>query len=214
MPLIEKIDYPGIGQVGIWHITEELSFFNAHPMVMASISNESERLSTKRQLEWSAARYLLYHIIDQTDPPECNKDLFGKPYLDGSEMEISMSHSHDLAAVSLSLFKNGVDIQKIVNKITRIKHKFLHADELDDMDSEDDLDALHIYWGAKEALYKAHGKRKLTFKHNLRIKSFNSNKDIGQTIGYIQTDTLFETYQIYWKKINNEFILVFADQLL
>ena len=66
----------------------------------------------------------------------------------------------------------GIDIQKEVEKITRIAPKFCNGQELDFLPSSGRLSYYHIIWGAKESIYKAYGRKKLDFKKNIIIEPF------------------------------------------
>jgi 4'-phosphopantetheinyl transferase len=76
--------------------------------------------------------------------------------------------------------------------------------------SEDNrLEHLHVYWGAKEALYKAFGKGELDFKKNILIKPFFYAHTEGVLYGSIETEDLKMDFTLYYKKIEN-YILVYA----
>ena len=44
--------------------------------------------------------------------------------------------------------------------------------EFASLDTNSPIDHLHIYWGAKEAIFKAYGKKELAFKEHIHIETF------------------------------------------
>ena len=77
----------------------------------------------------------------------------GEPFLLPHDMEISITHSFPFAVLAISKEKIGIDLEKINPKIEKIKHKFLHQNELQ---WANELEQLTIIWTIKEALYKLH----------------------------------------------------------
>ena len=90
----------------------------------------------------------------------------------------------------------------------------LNAEKLKQLDNTNELLHLHIYWGAKEALYKAHGKRDLHFKNNIRIKPFSTLLDNDSVLQSVTTGTVSKNdfqknFNIYYKRME-EYVLVIA----
>ena len=77
----------------------------------------------------------------------------GQPVLVDSQEHISISHSDGWFAVYIANDPVGVDIQVPRARIGQGKHYFLNEKER----HLDDLELLHLIWGAKEALYKKYG---------------------------------------------------------
>ena len=83
----------------------------------------------------------------------------------------------------------GIDIELIKNKIERIANKFLSAKELEFIQEQERIEQLYVCWCAKEAIYKLHGKKNVSFVENIELKpfhysgngSFSANLDIGST---------------------------------
>ena len=99
----------------------------------------------------------------------CLKDGYGKPHLSNSPFSISFSHSDDLVAVAMSRHLVGIDIQHEVEKITRIKHKFVNEDETP-QEGQSEIDHLHKVWGAKESAFKAYGRKQVDFLKNMHFQ--------------------------------------------
>ena len=123
-----------------------------------------------RREEWLISRHLLYEIDGRQADFSLQKDAFGKPYICRRAYQISLSHTAHFTAIVQADYPCGVDIQVLTPKIVRIAAKFMHPTEwrnIEDGNPDYDL-RLHQYWCAKEAVYKAWGKKNLAFK-DIRI---------------------------------------------
>ena len=142
-------------------------------------------LSPRKQSEWIASRELLFKIAGLPERVQCLYDDFGKPYLKGSEKQISVSHSELWCAAMVSDLNCGVDIQLYSDTVTRISNRFLTpSDEEAVKKHKHPIAFLHVLWGAKECLYKAYGKRKLGFREHIFIPflDWENNKGRGEII--------------------------------
>ena len=173
---------------------------------MPLTSSEEDQLAQikgQRRVHWLASRYLIHLLTAVGTRIECLKDEHGKPYLAESNFEISFSHSGDLVAVALGRRTVGVDIQTLVPKIGRIAHKFIRDDE--DVLSPEIL-GQHIIWGAKEAAYKAYGKRRLDFREHM---FFAPHEDQGLTVD-VEKDDFQMSYLGRYEKWGN-YVLVYLQ---
>lgn len=110
--------------VTVWKILEPISFFIDHlPSELHSLPFKIEA----KNLEWLAARYLLYQLLDS---PIIKKDANKKPVLVGDQRYISISHTSDIAAVMVATKPCGIDVEKDLPRIHRIAHKFLSPEKL------------------------------------------------------------------------------------
>lgn len=198
MPLSFKIDTDKDIELGVWKTTEQTSYFQNKITVHNPEKSIIENLSSHKLSEWLSSRYLLHLMSGRTKRGAFIKDIHGKPHLQNSSFHVSISHSKDLVAVVASKYIVGVDIQYNVSKIHRIQHKFVNQEELTHISSANQLEALHIIWGAKESLYKAYGKRGLDFKKNIRIRDLKVTSNIGKFYG-----------QVIKEDYNKEFIITF-----
>jgi phosphopantetheinyl transferase len=163
----------------------------------------------RRRLEWLAVRQLVHQMSGREKRGAFIKDEFGKPHLQDSDYQISISHSDGLAAAIAAPVSVGIDIQKIVTKITRIAHKFLREEERVSIKDETHIPHMHLYWGAKEALYKAYGRRELDFKQHIIVQPFSFNGQEGTMEGRVEKGSFCAHYRLYFRCIN-EFTLVYA----
>lgn len=155
--------------MAIWKITEhrdELSTF---------IGMDFFELEQKKEnLHWLASRALI-NAVFQNQKIELSKDSFNKPSLKVNDQtfHISITHSFQFAAIIVSKNKTvAIDIEKLDERIQRVKHKFMRDDELEYLLPGNESIMLVSIWSAKETLYKFYGKKELDFKKNLKIESF------------------------------------------
>ncbi|NNF36670.1 MAG: 4'-phosphopantetheinyl transferase superfamily protein [Saprospiraceae bacterium] len=197
--------------VGIWRIEEELDYFRSSMYLYEHEKEEIADLSSRKLLEWYASRYLLYKMTDDASRGACVKDEYGKPFIEGSDRFISLSHSNDWIAVAGSKVAIGVDIQIIVEKITRIAHRISSPEEIAFVEGEQYILGLHILWGAKESIYKAYGKRNLEFRKHIKIDPFIPGKEV-ETTGSLTLEDIHMSFIIKAFKIEN-FVLVYAMEV-
>ncbi len=210
MPLILQERLQPAAELGLWDIKEEEVFFLERLELYPKEQKELDHIKGQgRRLEWLAGRYLLHLMSGRQIRGACYKDEFGKPHLENSEYQISISHSSNLAAVIAAPKEIGIDIQLIVEKIERIVHKFVNSEEITCLEPSTRLEQLHVLWGAKEALYKAYGRKELDFIKHIFIKPFQYNLKNGRCIGEIKKDSYYKKFDIFYRKINN-YILVYA----
>jgi len=156
----------------------------------------------KRHLHWLGTRVLLRTMLDTTEYIDCKVDEHGKPYLVSLPYHISLSHSFDYAAVMISRKSPvGIDIEQVKEKVERIAARFLSPDELAFIDEQQKIDHLYACWCAKEAIYKCHGQKEVSFMDDIELAPF-AFKGEGQanailtkgdirieyTVGYLQYD--------------------------
>ena len=106
----------------------------------------------------------------------------GKPSLN-SKYNISISHSHEIAAVAISdNSKIGLDVQLNENKIFNIQDKFLNPSEKLNIGENPSLKILTMIWTSKESIYKAVGLKGISFSDNINIEKVVEDDKTG--IGY------------------------------
>jgi phosphopantetheinyl transferase len=197
-------------ELGIWEIKEPESWFLESLLLYPAELRQLGGLKGRRRLEWLAARQLVHHMSGREKRAAFVKDQYGKPHLAGSDWHISISHSHGLAAAIASPRLCGIDIQFIVPKITRLAHKFLRPEEAASITPEHELDQLHFYWGAKEALYKAHGRRQLDFIDHISLLPFPYGGNKGQTTGCVTKDGEVLNFRVYYERSIEGYMLVWV----
>jgi 4'-phosphopantetheinyl transferase len=135
----------------------------------------------------------------------------GKPSLN-SKYNISISHSHQIAAVAISdNSKIGLDVQLNENKIFNIQDKFLNPTEKLNIGENPSLKILTMIWTSKESIYKAVGLKGISFSDNIKIEKVVEEDKIG--IGYYINGTEKVKFDLKFFYID-EYTICYACQNL
>lgn len=207
MPLLFTKNITEQTHIALWTISEDEHFFTKKMTLTDAETERLNRIKGRRRLEWLAGRWLIHEMSGQQERLICEADKYGKPHLIHSPLEMSLSHSNEVAAAILSPLSVGIDVQKLVAKIERIAHKYMRPEETASL-AKHSIEHLHIYWGAKEALYKAYGRRELDFRQHILIEPFDYQQN-GTTTGQVIKGDFEANYKIYFEQID-EYILVYA----
>lgn len=210
MPLIYHDTITPDGELGLWRITEpedELA-----PALDLSPEEEEQlaRMKGHRRIEWLAVRRLVHDMSGRFERMHFVKDKHGKPHLQHHDWHMSISHSRTICAAIVSPLPVGIDIQQIVPKIERIAHKFMRPEEMASLQPDTRLLHLHVYWGAKEALYKAYGRRQLDFREHIHIAPFAFAKNEGSFTGEVKKGLVHERYRLRYHLEGEDYVLVYG----
>ena len=162
MPLKELREIKGGAELGIWKLTESVSELESLMFVEVASEKYKGFNHDLRRLEWLGARALMSKMglkktLQYTE--------HGKPFYPAGP-KISISHSKDfIAIITHPENEVGIDVQKIVGKVSIIKHKFCNTNELDWATSDKDFT---IIWSAKEAVFKVK-ERNVLFKEHIQV---------------------------------------------
>lgn len=214
MALVYHKELDPSASFAIWKIEESAEELLAQLQLKHhEISYLDTLINGKRNLHWLSTRVLLRTMMNTDEYIDCQVDSSGKPFLINFPHQISLSHSYDYAAVMVSKDKAvGIDIELIKDKIERIAHKFMSKEELFFI-GQDRIEQLYACWCAKEAIYKLHGKKNISFLEDIRISpfqyrgsgSFQSSLDTGKQLNnYTVHYDKFEGYMIGYVSENEE----------
>jgi len=201
MPLIYHKNLPKGGELGFWQIEETEAYFLDRLELFPSEIHQLSKIKGRLRLEWLASRWLLHIMSGRTLRGACLKDEYGKPYLTDSNFNISISHSWNIVSIMAAPYDIGVDIQREVGKIARIEKKFIRPVEKESLREGTKIPHLHIYWGAKEALYKAYGRKKLGFVRHIHVDPFVYDLSIGQTTAAIHKESYHAYFDVFYEKV-------------
>jgi 4'-phosphopantetheinyl transferase len=210
MPLDRKWQAgPGV-TVGIWRIEEPEGWFTDRLGLYQGEREVLQGLKGERRREWLAARMLAGQLTGGSERLPCLNDDTGKPYFQGSSLEVSLSHSNGLVAAMISPGQRiGVDIQSIQNRMEQIAPRFMNEEELGGIDENHRIDHIHVYWGAKECLYKADSCRRLDLRQHIRIDSFPFREGGGGFAGSVLRNGTCRHFLLKYEKIASH-MLVYA----
>jgi phosphopantetheinyl transferase len=145
----------------------------------ASIAEWQSIKHPRKSLEWLASRAALAALLDNLGLPVSGtyKDNKGKPYLNNGASHISLANTYPYGIAMMHTYASvGIDIEVPSDKLLRTQHKFLSQLEMEAVDSR--LSHLCAYWCAKEALYKLYGRKMLSFKDQIWIRSLSFDNGI------------------------------------
>lgn len=150
MSIIKKISNAK-SIIWIWKIYESIDDLTDLTNQTTKIKNEIKRK------EFYASRILIEKMCEDLNInfEGIKKDNNGKPYLKNSNYHISISHKFPYVSVIFDINKCGIDIEKIDEKVRKIKSKFLSEDE--ELVVGENLKKIVEYWSIKETAYKIDG---------------------------------------------------------
>ena len=155
-------------------------------------------LATRKILELENSDYIITYDLD------------GKPSLN-SEFNISISHSHEIAAIVISdNSKIGLDVQLKESKIFNIQNKFLNKYEKSNIGDDPTVDILTMVWTSKESIYKAIGLKGISFSENIKIDKVIEKDKTG--IGYYINGTEKVKFDLNFFYVN-QYIICFASKI-
>ncbi|MBD1430929.1 MULTISPECIES: 4'-phosphopantetheinyl transferase family protein [Sphingobacterium] len=188
----------------IWKIEESTEELLSKLQLDDNEQDKLRQLSKgKRTLHWLATRVLLRYLLQTDNYINCPSDTNGKPYLPDFPYKISLTHSYEYAGVMLSTKGEcGMDLELVMDKVVRIKEKFLKPEELEFIQPEQDVLQLYACWCAKEAVYKLQGNKGVSFLEDMTIKPFNYKPQGVMTLD-LRKDGLTNTYQVYYEEFQN-----------
>lgn len=208
MPLYKTINVSSTTQILIWKVTE--SFGELHSQVTLKPKTQNRLNGMKSEIHQRAflsVRMLIQELgINDFD---LHYDEFGKPYL-SDHRYISITHSHNFAAIIVSEETVGIDMELQREKIIRIADKFVNEKELKRLQSFDTLDyikKLTVKWGAKEAIFKIRNEKGISFKDHIQVASFSLTEN--QTEACLLFGDLEIQFAIHYLEIE-DFTLVYA----
>lgn len=210
MPLIEKITNQN-GTIGVWELIETADDLEQNGNLSPA---DMVRLKTlrfeKRRKEFLASRLLLQNLLPE-NPEIIYQEISGKPLLKGSRLNISITHSANLAAIILSEKKIGIDIEQLDRNIDKVVPRFVNSSEIQFIEKSKDPQLIKILlWTAKEAIFKCCGIQGIQFNKQINIVPFDykTQTDLSGSLRY-QGGVL--NYDLFYRIIKNN-VLVYCVQ--
>lgn len=202
-------------ELGLWRISEtEAELRNGLQLYPAELRQLKGIKGEGRRCEFLAARNLLHQMSGRKDRGALVKDEFGKPHLEHSTLHISISHTENLSAAIAHTHPCGVDVQVFVTKIGRLAHRIMGEKETAFLTDANRLIFQHLVWGAKEAMYKAYGRREIDFREHLLVDLEDIPLEKGHTKGYLKKDDLQKVYQLDYRIFEGNYMLVVAVEVM
>lgn len=175
MPVFFQHQINEYTRLGIWKIEETEEFFRGNVPQHRDVTHPHKRL------QHLAGRFLLqflfpdfpYELIQIADTR--------KPYLKDERYHFSISHCGDYAAAIVSSRNRvGVDVEQPVDKILRIRDKFLSEKENKIFGSrfaDGNIQWPTVLWSAKEAVFKWHGAGGVDFRAQIHLLNLQEGRE-------------------------------------
>ncbi len=175
MPVFFQHQINPATRLGIWKIEETEEFF------LGNVPLHRDVTHPRKRLQHLAGRFLLQFLV-----PSFPYDLIRiadtkKPFLQNEQYHFSISHCGDYAAAIVSSDSRvGIDIEIPVNKIEKIKDKFLSKPEILEFDiterTTSNVQLTTLLWSAKEAVFKWYGDGAVDFKKHIQLKKIHAGQ--------------------------------------
>lgn len=187
-------------RIGIWKIEESEEYFRGNVPLHRDVTHPLKRV------QHLAGRFLLqflfpdfpYELIQIADTR--------KPFLPNASYHFSISHCGDYAAAIVSRENRvGIDIEKPVERILRLRDKFLSVKEKDTFNSQFSISNVQsedsfiltstLLWSAKEAVFKWFGDGAVDFREHIHLADLSEQ---GVKCYFSKTgDNLNIRYQVF-----------------
>jgi phosphopantetheinyl transferase len=186
VPLFYQQNINQYTKLGVWKIEEPEEFFLKQVPLQREITHPNKRL------QHLAGRYLLPFLFPDFPHEEIEIADTQKPFLPNEQYHFSLSHCSNYAAAIVSKSNRvGVDVEVITERVNRIKHKFLHPEELRFINSQSasqQINLLTLLWSVKEALFKWYGLGEVDFSEMMRTFPFELKNEGIIDAAFIKDD--------------------------
>ncbi len=158
-------------KLAVWKINETESFFLEKVRLHQPVTHPHKRL------QHFSGRYLLQYLFPNFPMELIEIADTRKPFLPDDLYHFSISHCGNFAAAIVSeTCRVGIDIELYTPRVDKIKHKFLHPNELkdwkiDEISDEKRMETLTLLWSCKEAMFKWWGRGDVDFSEVMRIEA-------------------------------------------
>lgn len=169
--LLDMMTYPCGSRVLLWRLDEEASQLLALCCQEGIPVDDLAGLPVKRQREKAAERLLLCRAFGKPVPLAHTRQ--GAPYVEGRNVNISISHTMHLVALAWNEQEViGLDAEQLDRKqVIKVRDKFLNTSEQQFI-SPDNQTAHVIAWTAKEAVIKAERNSALNWTDGICLQPF------------------------------------------
>ncbi len=193
--------------IGVWQITETEEELRAMGNVptdeMEEISFIKSESLRKQRL---AVRALLSALFE--DKVYLSHHDNGKPYLENSVTNISITHTEKYVAVLLDDNEDvGIDMESLARDFSAVEQKALSDEEIEDLDEDKKHEQLAIYWCAKEAIFKRLSAYNVDFAEQIEIEHFRPRGEGELVATFIHKDGYEEDFDLSYMTFDNHVLV-------
>ena len=160
--LLVQQELTNTARFALWKVEEPLSFFLTQTPYDEAYFTAIHH--PEKQLEFGASRYLAAQLSQQASKALIHKHPNRMPYFTQLGLQVSLSHTHGLVAAIVSAdYPVGIDVEKINERMLRIRKRFIHDVELPMHLPESEEQQIARCWCIKEAVFKWLQESNITF---------------------------------------------------
>ena len=121
----------------------------------------------------------------------------GKPYLENSVYNISITHTDNFVAIITHDEEDlGIDVESLDRDFSAVEKKALSEEEIEDLDEDKRNEQLAIYWCAKEAIYKRMSQTRVDFAEQIEVEKFRPKGEGELEATFIHKDGHEEEFDL------------------
>lgn len=207
MPLIKKItDNDAI--MGVWQMTESLQVLEEQ----YEVPDKERQTYTafrndRRRKEWLTVRILLREIAG----PDVHiaYQPSGKPFLIGSDLFISITHTIGYVGIRLGKQPVALDMEYMSRRVVSLIPRFVSPEEMQYVDPDNEVQTALIIWSAKETLYKRFDFTDIEFDQHLAVRDLHVTQPAGSFGGSITKDGFHAEVTLHYS-LDDDLITVFC----
>lgn len=196
--LIKDLDDYYHSKLGVWQITESEQELRALSSVP---SDELEEISYIKSESLRKQKLAVRTLLDRLfeEKVYLNHHDNGKPYIENSSINISITHTDKYVAVIVNDSEEvGIDCESLDRDFSAVEKKALSEDEIEDLDEDQRNEQLAIYWCAKEAVYKKMSQYNVDFAEQIEIENFRMRGEGELEATFIQKDGFEEEIHLQY----------------
>ncbi|MBO8479750.1 MAG: 4'-phosphopantetheinyl transferase superfamily protein [Bacteroidetes bacterium] len=196
--LIKDLDDDYHSKLGVWQITESEQELRALSSVP---SDELEEISYIKSESLRKQKLAVRTLLDRLfeEKVYLNHHDNGKPYIENSSINISITHTDKYVAVIVNDSEEvGIDCESLDRDFSAVEKKALSEDEIEDLDEDQRNEQLAIYWCAKEAVYKKMSQYNVDFAEQIEIENFRMRGEGELEATFIQKDGFEEEIHLQY----------------
>lgn len=193
--------------IGVWQITETEEELRAIGNVP---SDEMEEISFIKndslRRQRLAVRALLSALFEEKVYLSHHDN--GKPYLENSVTNISITHTEKYVAVILDDNEDvGIDLESLARDFSAVEQKALSDEEIEDLDEDKKHEQLAIYWCAKEAIFKRLSAYHVDFAEQIEVERFRPRGEGELVATFIHKDGYEEDFDLQYMTFDNHVLV-------
>ena len=205
--LIQDLDDDYHSKLGVWKITEseeELRRLSSVP------ADELEEISYIKSESLRKQKFAVRALLDIMfgEKVYLSHHDNGKPYIENSATNISITHTDTYVAVILNDTEEvGIDCESLDRDFSAVEKKALSEEEIESLDEDKRNEQLAIYWCAKEAIYKKMSQYNVDFAEQIEIDDFRMRGEGELEATFIQKDGFEEELRLQYMTFDRHILV-------